>query len=229
MDHFPASVVINALPFPALVSDSEMRILHANTDAGAILGQENAGDFGHLIGRSLLDAISAEERERFESAVDELTDDGESPSANHAQIFEVTRQTPHGARICQVTATALRNPKKRPFAVLFTSRDIASLREDNRRSEHEAARMDVARQLAATLNHEINNPLFIVSATLEDLLAEIDEPAKQRRLKAALDAVWRVSGAVKQLSEIRQLVTTAYIDGFPMIDLEASQERPEPQ
>ena len=51
------------------------------------------------------------------------------------------------------------------------------------------ARLDVARQLAATLNHEINNPLFIVSATLEDLLAESGDPASKRRLRAALDAL----------------------------------------
>lgn len=90
----------------------------------------------------------------------------------------------------------------------------------------EAARLEVARQLAVTLNHQINNPLFIVSATLEDLLAEHPPADIERRLKAALDAVWRVSSAVKQLSEIRQLVSTPYIEGFPMIDLEASGQRP---
>jgi signal transduction histidine kinase len=89
---------------------------------------------------------------------------------------------------------------------------------------HEAVRLDLARQLAATLNHEINNPLFIVSATLEDLLAEAVDPDEQRRLRAALDAVWRVASAVKQLQEIRQIVTTPYVEGLEMIDLEASQE-----
>jgi signal transduction histidine kinase len=89
---------------------------------------------------------------------------------------------------------------------------------------HEAVRLDLARQLAATLNHEINNPLFIVSATLEDLLAEAADPDEQRRLRAALDAVWRVASAVKQLQEIRQIVTTPYVEGLEMVDLEASQE-----
>jgi signal transduction histidine kinase len=109
-------------------------------------------------------------------------------------------------------------------AVLLTCIDLAATPGTHADSGHDAARLEVARQLAATLNHEINNPLFIVSATLEDLQAEATDPDSQRRLTAALDAVWRVASAVKQLQEIRQVVSTTYIEGFPMIDLEASLE-----
>ncbi|MEP6755745.1 MAG: histidine kinase dimerization/phospho-acceptor domain-containing protein, partial [Chthonomonadales bacterium] len=55
------------------------------------------------------------------------------------------------------------------------------------------------RQLAATLNHEINNPLFVVSATLEDLLAESKSPIERLRLEQALECVWRAAKAVKSL------------------------------
>ena len=82
------------------------------------------------------------------------------------------------------------------------------------------------RQLAATLNHEINNPLFVVSATLEDLLAESKNPTERVRLEQALECVWRAARAVKSLQELRQVVTTEYVGGFPMIDLVESVKRP---
>ena len=66
----------------------------------------------------------------------------------------------------------------------------------------------------------------VVALAGRDLLLSFFGPAEQRRLHAALEAVWRVSSAVKQLSEIRQLITTAYIGDRPMIDLQASQEAP---
>ena len=84
----------------------------------------------------------------------------------------------------------------------------------------------MARQFAVTLNHTINNPLFIVSATLEDILSEPLDPVLQRRLQTALDSVWKVAEAVKLLQEIRQIVSTSYIPGYTMIDLEASSVRP---
>jgi signal transduction histidine kinase len=130
-------------------------------------------------------------------------------------------------RTCRVFVTPCADPSAGLIGYLFSSSDFGLPGGDHRAAEENAARMEVARQLAATMNHEVNNPLFVVSATLEDLLAEASDPAEQRRLNAALDAVWRVSEAVKKLSDIRQLVTTAYIEGLPMIDLEASQQQPE--
>jgi len=87
-------------------------------------------------------------------------------------------------------------------------------------------RIELARQFAVTLNHEINNPLFVVSATLEDLLSEPLDKDMEKRLQLALDNVWKVAEAVKLLQEIRQIVSKAYIPGYRMIDLEASSIRP---
>ena len=90
----------------------------------------------------------------------------------------------------------------------------------------EQDRIELARQFAVTLNHEINNPLFVVSATLEDVLSEPLDEEIGVRLQVALDSVWKVAEAVKLLQEIRQIVSKAYIPGYRMIDLEASSHRP---
>ena len=91
--------------------------------------------------------------------------------------------------------------------------------------DQEEDRIELARQFAVTLNHEINNPLFVVSATLEDLLSEPLDKDVEKRLQLALDNVWKVAEAVKLLQEIRQIVSKAYIPGYRMIDLEASSVR----
>jgi signal transduction histidine kinase len=101
-----------------------------------------------------------------------------------------------------------------------------SLAKDYATPNQEQGRIELARQFAVTLNHEINNPLFVVSATLEDLLAEPLDPQVAEQLQLALDSVWKVAEAVKLLQEIRQIVSKAYIPGYRMIDLEASSHAP---
>src|SRR5439155_962870 len=41
--------------------------------------------------------------------------------------------------------------------------------------DQEQDRIELARQFAVTLNHEINNPLFVVSATLEDIRIRVQQ------------------------------------------------------
>ena len=226
MDHLTVRTIIDSLPFPVVAVDREMRILAANYAGLTLIGRAPA-DPADSAGVSLLDLIPASERERFQSASATLYSLAPSSAPHPAISFEVLRQTPSGEHPCLVTATRLFDAEGGTVGYLFASREFGAFPDAGRQAEQEEARMDVARQLAATLNHEINNPLFVVSATIEDLLAETTDPAEQRRLNAALDAVWRVSSSVKKLSEIRQLVTTAYIEGLPMIDLEASQLHPD--
>jgi signal transduction histidine kinase len=225
MDSLAASIVIHSLPFPVVATDPSLRVLLTNEPGRAMLGlPESAADVE--LGADLLVLIPEHERSRFESASAAAAAVHSVPDTQSLVGFEVMRGTSRGEQPCHIVVTPMREGGQLT-GFLFSSRDMSALTEDRRTAEQEATRMEVARQLAATMNHEINNPLFVVSATLEDLLAEIDDPAEQRRLNAALGCVWRVSEAVKKLSEIRQLVTTAYIDGFPMIDLEASQAHPD--
>ena len=97
---------------------------------------------------------------------------------------------------------------------------LMSLREEDR--------LQLVKQLAVTLNHEVNNPLFVASATLEDVLAGQLEEEIASSLRTALEAIWRAGEAIKQLQEVRRVVTATYIPGYSMIDLAASQTEPPP-
>jgi signal transduction histidine kinase len=229
MDRLNAKTIVESLPFPVVAVDRELQILIANHGGLTLVGRPSA-EPSDSRGASLLDSVPASEHDRFRAAVAALYSLAPSAAPHSAVTFEVLRRTPVGEQPCQLIATRLCDEHGGIIGCLFASRefgDFGEFPDTDRQAEQEEARMDVARQLAATLNHEINNPLFVVSATLEDLLAETSNPAEQRRLKAALDSVWRVSSSVKKLSEIRQLVSTPYVGGLPMIDLEASQFHPD--
>jgi len=118
--------------------------------------------------------------------------------------------------------------ESKPAGVAFITMEVETedSEEPARKAARDQDRLQLARQFAVTLNHEINNPLFIVSATLEDVLAEPLSDEIHGKLEMALDNLWQVAEAVKLLQEIRQIVSTTYIPGYTMIDLEASSHRP---
>lgn len=209
------------------VVDDAGRLTHATGPLDPFAGQSPGPDAADMHGRPLEEAAPPGQWDSWRGAVRSLT-------RADAELFETTvsiRMGDGAQQMSRVVGRPLRSTDGRVVGAVFVSIELDPTvlveRDPSgnvRRTEE--ARLDVARQLAATLNHEINNPLFIVSATLEDLLAEATDEGATRRLQGALDAVWRVAAAVKQLQEIRQIVSTTYIPGYPMIDLEASSHRP---
>jgi len=60
-------------------------------------------------------------------------------------------------------------------------------------------------EMAATIAHEVNDPLTTIIAHLEVAVEELDPDDPQRDRFASLrEAAWRMAGRVKQLSEIRE-------------------------
>lgn len=225
--------VLDALPFSVCLLDGELRILylHPRFDfAGLVPDLSSRVAILRTRIHDHLPPLSVAPWQRLAEAALASLNDGAKPGdaavSRAATEIEMARERDGHTVTVHVMARPVLRTRQAVGVVLACFEDGAPGAPAAPSAEQEAARLEVARQLAVTLNHQINNPLFIVSATLEDLLAEHPPADIERRLKAALDAVWRVSSAVKQLSEIRQLVSTPYIEGFPMIDLEASQQRP---
>lgn len=217
--------LLGALPFAAYGLARDMTVLynngrHALHDFLADEGGEMVSP-EELVGSNLLDHVPVSEREPLRKLVQETVRTSSADSTAGPKGADFLHASASGLQRLRVLATRIPG-EKGELEVLLTCHEGPVNTQHIAQSAAGSARLDVARQLAATLNHEINNPLFIVSATLEDLLAETSDPAAQRRLRAALDAVWRVASAVKQLQEIRHVVTTAYIEGLPMVDLDAS-------
>lgn len=220
------------MPVAIFAVDLEFNVVFAKVPShwGDPISVDNTTPRPVKIGDCLLDHLQEAERIVWRSVVREfLTDCGNNAHLS-VRFIDVARAPISRPEWGRVMASAIFGVDQIPIGAMFVCFGIYDQVEMSKvRQELDATRLDVARQLAVTLNHEINNPLFIISATLEDLLADAKDPAIERRLRASLDAVWRVSSAVKQLQDIRQVVSTAYIEGFKMIDLEASQKPREKQ
>jgi len=75
-------------------------------------------------------------------------------------------------------------------------------------------------KLAATVAHEVNDPLTTIIAHLEMAVEEMEPDDPQRdRLASLREAAWRMAGRVKQLTEIREYRAREVGVGPRLIDL----------
>lgn len=102
--------------------------------------------------------------------------------------------------------------------------------DQKRNAEVRLRRLEAIEQIVRSVNHEINNPLMIISGNAEYLLAVLENA--DENLRAKLDSiiaeVRRIFLVTQRLKEIREPITQDYIgDKDQMIDLaRASQVRP---
>jgi signal transduction histidine kinase len=84
----------------------------------------------------------------------------------------------------------------------------------------ERTRLQVMMEMAATVAHEVNDPLTTIIAHLEVAVEELDPDDPQRDRFASLrEAAWRMAGRIKQLSEIREYRPREVGVGPRLIDL----------
>ncbi len=103
-------------------------------------------------------------------------------------------------------------------------------KEIKKQHEHivEMEKNQVLAQIAATLNHEINNPLTTVIGNVELILLKktgIDEIV-EKKLRVVLDEGKRIKKIVEKFRNIKQIVIKDYLERFgeTMIDIDSSSE-----
>jgi nitrogen fixation/metabolism regulation signal transduction histidine kinase len=102
--------------------------------------------------------------------------------------------------------------------------------DQKRNAEVRLKRLEAIEQIVRSVNHEINNPLMIISGNAEYLLAVLENADENLRTKldSIIDEVRRIFLVTQRLKEIKEPVTQDYIGAKDqMIDLaRASQVRP---
>ena len=82
--------------------------------------------------------------------------------------------------------------------------------------------------MVVTINHEINNPLTIISSnaqTLRILNKDLDEKAKAKLIRIE-DQVKRIAEVTERLRKLDEIATNEYIrDGEDMIDVWNEKQR----
>ncbi|MHC4446238.1 MAG: HAMP domain-containing protein [Planctomycetota bacterium] len=93
---------------------------------------------------------------------------------------------------------------------------------------NEQRKIETLRQVARTLNHELNNAISIVELQLRSLAGKTGGDRRQSaRLRQAHEALARMSHTVADLARVRRIVLTDYSSGVKMLDLQRSvQEEP---
>jgi signal transduction histidine kinase len=88
---------------------------------------------------------------------------------------------------------------------------------------NELRRTETLRQLAVTLNHDLNNAMSIIEMQLKLLDRRSgQDPSYTNPLREIRGGLLRMSQTVSSLKNIRRVVLTDYIPGEKMIDLERS-------
>jgi nitrogen fixation/metabolism regulation signal transduction histidine kinase len=94
--------------------------------------------------------------------------------------------------------------------------------DQTRNSEMRLKRLEAIEQIVRSVNHEINNPLMIISGNAEYLLAVMDgaDDGLKVKLNAIVNEVRRIFLVTQRLKEIKEPVTEDYIGTQDqMIDL----------
>jgi len=95
--------------------------------------------------------------------------------------------------------------------------------------EHELRRVQALKQMALTLNHELNNAIATIELQLT-LLRRRSGPgiALEKNLGQIHDNLQRMAEVIGSLKQLRRVVLTDYVDGVKMLDLRESirEDRP---
>lgn len=91
----------------------------------------------------------------------------------------------------------------------------------------ESERVKAIAEVVAAMNHEINNPLTIISGNTELLSIQLQDgdPALLEKLERIQMQVRRLGRVLNLLASVRRPVSEAYPGGIAMLDLQASSVR----
>lgn len=94
--------------------------------------------------------------------------------------------------------------------------------------EVKSAKRNVLSQAAATLRHEINNPLFVITGTIQSLQLHVDRAIDQetelsrtvhRDVARIMTGARRIESVVQAISAMLDPITTEYVNGEQILDI----------
>jgi len=97
----------------------------------------------------------------------------------------------------------------------------------NRQRLVEAERLAAIGEVAASVNHEINNPLCAIMLNAQLLSDEIEKNPESARRRAAKieENVERIQNITRRIQDLKESVTTDYVSGDRMLDLKDDSEK----
>ena len=213
----------DTFPSPLLVIGPDLRIRRANRAALVVSRRES---FGDILGHTPYEIFRRPEEE----------DCPIRRGLETGRDIEGQLDLPHDTRV----GLTRRTYRCRVFAgghaglgdgALVHLEDVTvTAREEAERARRE--KLEAVALLAATLSHEINQPLGTILGRAQLALLGLDQPESKgadlrRDLKDIVQCVERISSILDKVHEVTDIVTKTYPGGTRILDLERSSRRPE--
>lgn len=215
--------ILSNIPLGVMVLNSELRITSINRQQQRFLRQIGVEfAFVDAIGASLQELLPEEIGDGWQRLCRTVLDSGE-----RAEETKRSFAGTEGELVLNATATPLPDTIGQTAGVILIADDVT----EEARLEKElvkAEKLATVGQMVVTINHEINNPLTIISSnaqTLRILNKDLDEKAKAKLIRIE-DQVKRIAEVTERLRKLDEIATNEYIrDGEDMIDVWNEKKR----
>ena len=218
--------ILSNIPLGVIVLNSDLRITSMNRQEQRFLKRMAVElTLVDAIGASLEELLPEELGRGWQALCQAVLDSGERA--------EEARKSFAGSEaelVLNNVATPLPDAAGQTAGVILITDDVT----EEARLENElvkAEKLATVGQMVITINHEINNPLSIISTnaqTLRILNKDLDEKALAKLVRIE-DQVKRIAEVTERLRKLDEIVTNEYIrDGEQMIDVwQADQQEDE--
>ena len=209
--------VLGDIPVGVIVLNDQLRVTSVNRHMLELLRQTGVEiDLVGAIGATLTESLTPDTGARLqEMCADVLRTGARSAGWEHAF------STAAGDLVLTTEVTPLRDQASAVVGAIVMSSDVT----ERRRLETELVRMEklaTVGEMVVTVNHEINNPLSIISTNAQALRLlnrDLDEKAT-KKLHSIEEQVKRISEVTERLRSMDEVASQEYIaDGPQMIDV----------
>jgi len=215
--------ILDNIPVGIIVLNEELKITSVNgceVDFLRHLGIEL--DLVHAVGSSLAETLPDDPGQRWQQMCEQAVREGEG-------LKEVKQVYSTGSSelVLSTEVSPLRNRDGHITGAILVFDDVT----EQSRLEQELIRVEklaVVGQMVITVNHEINNPLNIISNNAQALrLLNPDFNDKTvTKLRSIEEQVKRIAQVTERLRTMEQVTTDSYIaDGPQMVDVWGSERR----
>lgn len=206
--------ILADIPLGVAVLDEDLRLTFVNDAGRALCGRLGGpSELVELIGANLTDVISGEPGARWAELCRQARQQG-------GQV-DGERERFDGDLVVEVSAHPLHDRRERALGAILVLEDVS----DKARLEAEVRRMErlaTVGQVAITVNHEINNPLTIITANAQAarLMNKDLDDKTVGRLQTIETQVRRIAEVTEKLRTMDEVESQDYIaDGPQMIDI----------
>ena len=123
-----------------------------------------------------------------------------------------------GVYYMDVRYLPLHNGSGKVDRIVIITRDI-TIMKDAEKAKINQEKLQTVIDLAVTYNHEINNPLFAISGSLELLKTHESDEKKLGYIDTALNMVKRIAEVTRKIEETTSLDYTSYAGETKMLDI----------